>query len=447
MEMKAPNRACRSPLAPIFLVPMLQRIALRRARFKDTPGMCVEVYGGGGYVANAFSRARYTISEYSAAGVRRTRDWLRRSDAAGRPDPIIFQRKFILWPSRIASIMIPLCGKVEFKLVGCRGSIKRQRMTEPLYPARIVAIEYEAEEILSFTLQPIGDHPTYDVDPGSHVDVHLPNGMMRSYSLSNGRDQRRGLRLTVARDANSRGGSTYMHDALRAGQVIEISAPRNNFALAQQAPLSVFIAGGIGVTPFIPMMVRLNQLGRRWRIHYCVRDRSRAALIGEIEQLASDGLGELLPNYDDTDGILDLAGTLSTLERNAHVYCCGPAGMLDAFRGVTAATGISPDQVHFEYFNADVESATEGGFVVVLNKSGQEIPVQAGETILQALIKSGLDIPYSCEEGVCGACETRVINGEPDHRDMVLTDQEREASKTMMICCSGSKSARLVLDL
>ena len=320
-------------------------------------------------------------------------------------------------------------------------------MTEPLFPARIVAIEFEAEDILSFVLRPMNPALPGGIDPGSHVDVHLPNGMMRSYSLSNGPNHKDGYRLTVARDANTRGGSAYMHDQLRVGQVVEISKPRNNFELAQQASMSVFIAGGIGVTPFIPMIERLNDIGQPWRIHYCVRSSDRAALIDEIEQLAARGSGDVVPNYDDTDGILDLAATLASLPADAHVYCCGPTGMLDAFRAGARAANISSDHVHYEYFSSNVDSADQGGFVVVLNKTGTEIAIKAGQTILQALIEKSVNIPYSCEEGICGACETRVIEGIPDHRDMVLSDEEREESKTMMVCCSGSKSPRLVLDL
>lgn len=320
-------------------------------------------------------------------------------------------------------------------------------MTEPLFPARIVAIELAAEDIMSFTLRPMASALPDRIDPGSHVDVHLPNGMMRSYSLSNGSDHKRGYRLTVARDANSRGGSTYMHDMLRVGQIIEISKPRNNFKLAEDAALSVFFAGGIGVTPFIPMITRLNQAGRAWRLYYCTRNRERAALADELRQLEAEGPGAFLSHFDDTDGLFDLKGTIDALPADTHVYCCGPTGMLDAFRSCTAQAGVGSDQVHFEYFSSDVESATDGGFVVVLNQSGKEFTVQPGQTILQALVDHGVDISYSCEEGICGACETRVIEGTPDHRDMVLTDAEKKAGKTMMVCCSGASSARLVLDL
>lgn len=320
-------------------------------------------------------------------------------------------------------------------------------MTEPLFPAKIVAIELAAEDILSFTLQPMDDALPVQIDPGSHIDVQLPNGMMRSYSLSNGSDHRRGYRLTIARDANSRGGSVFMHDNLRVGQVIEISKPRNNFELAEDAALSVFFAGGIGITPFIPMINRLNQLGRSWRLYYCTRNRERAALGNELERLEADGLGKLVSHFDDTDGLFDLKGAMNALPRDTHVYCCGPTGMLDTFRSSAKEAGIASDHVHFEYFSSEVASATDGGFVVVLNQSGTEITVQPGQTILQALVDHGVNIAYSCEEGICGACETPVIDGTPDHRDMVLTDAEKQANKTIMVCCSGAKSPRLVLDL
>lgn len=320
-------------------------------------------------------------------------------------------------------------------------------MTEPLFPARLVSVRYEAVDILSFLLQPLDDQLPGSVGPGSHVDVHLPNGMMRSYSISNGPDLAEGYRLTVARDAASRGGSVFMHDSLRVGQILQISKPRNNFELAEDAPMSVFFAGGIGVTPFLPMVARLNEIGKPWRLHYCVRTRDRTALLKELQDLAAAGRGELCPNYDeDPAGMLDLGKTLAEISEDAHVYCCGPTPMLTAFRERAAALGIADSRVHFEYFSSEVENATEGGFTIVLHKSGDEIAVEPGQTILDALIRHGIDVPYSCEEGICGACETRVIEGIPDHRDMILSEAEREEGKTMMVCCSGSKSPRLVLD-
>lgn len=316
-----------------------------------------------------------------------------------------------------------------------------------LMKTRVVAIRYEARDVLSFVLAPLGAAQLPSFGPGSHVDVHPTGAIKRSYSLSNGLGDEGLYRLTVQRDPKSRGGSVYMHENLRAGQELEISSPRNNFELFEGTGLSVFIAGGIGITPFMPMMARLNALGRKWRLHYCVRTRDRAAFAKEIEQLAAAGHGEVLFNFDEEPGcaMLDLQQVIESLPPDSHVYCCGPTGMLHAYQ--KAAARLPAERVHYEFFSSDVKPAAEGGFTVVLQQSGKEVFVKTGETILNAVRAVGIDVQSSCEEGVCGACETRVISGQPDHRDMILNDREKAESKSMMICCSGCKSERLVLDL
>lgn len=317
-----------------------------------------------------------------------------------------------------------------------------------LMKARIAAIRYEARDVLSFVLAPLESGRSFPAyTPGAHVDVHLTGALMRSYSLSNGSDDAGLYRLTVQRDPNSRGGSSHMHENLRAGQELEISAPRNNFELHEQSPLSVFIAGGIGITPFMPMMTRLNKLGQSWRLHYCVRMRERAAFVPEIQRLAAVGHGDVSFNFDAEPGgaMLDLNALIAGLPPGTHAYCCGPTGMLHAYE--KAAAHLPQECVHREYFSSDVKAAAEGGFTVVLGRSGLEVFVKSGDTILKAIRAAGIDVQSSCEEGVCGACETRVISGQPDHRDMILSERERAESKSMMICCSGCKSERLVLDL
>jgi tetrachlorobenzoquinone reductase len=195
------------------------------------------------------------------------------------------------------------------------------------------------------------------------------------------------------------------------------------------------------------MITRLNARGSRWRLYYCVRRRERATFIEELQQLAARGVGEVVFNFDEEPGgaVLDLADIIRRLPPDAHVYCCGPTGMLDAYR--EAAKALPPERVHYEYFSSDVKAAAEGGFTVVLQKSGSEIHVKTGETILSALRNAGVDVLSACEEGICGACETKVISGHPDHRDQILDERERAEGKKMMICCSGSKSDRLVLEL
>lgn len=314
---------------------------------------------------------------------------------------------------------------------------------------RIASIRYEAEGILSFVLAAADGAPLPEAPPGSHVDIRLPNGMLRSYSLSNGAADAGAYRVTVALEMAGRGGSAYMHGALRAGQLVEIGAPRNNFPLHEEAPVSVLIAGGIGITPFIPMAMRLNALGRPWRLHYAARCRNRAAFLREVRLLAAVGAGEVSVHLsDDPSGAaLDIPAIIRDLPPGSHAYCCGPARMLEAFRLAVAERGVEPERIHLEYFAAPATKAAAGGFTIVLQRSGLELAVRPDQSILEAVTEHGIDVPSSCEEGICGSCATRVLGGEPDSRDMVLSEREKAEGKTIMICCSGSKSPVLVLDL
>jgi vanillate O-demethylase ferredoxin subunit len=320
---------------------------------------------------------------------------------------------------------------------------------ETAISVRIVAIRDEAVDICSFILRRADGAAFPVVDPGAHVDVRLPTGAVRSFSLSNGLVDRNDYRLTVARDAKGTGGSVFMHDALKVGDMLTITRPHNNFALARNAELSVFIAGGIGITPFIPMLAALNEANRSWKLIYFAKTRDRAALLSEIAHLADTGRGEVICEFTAEPGgrRLSLGGILASLPPDTHAYCCGPSGMIESFRTRAEQLGIAPERVHFEYFRGDSDISTEGGFTVVLQRSGKEVMVRAGQTILDAVQAAGIDVPYSCMEGICGSCETKVISGVPDHRDMVLSERQRQEKASMMICCSGSRSERLVLDL
>jgi ferredoxin-NADP reductase len=314
---------------------------------------------------------------------------------------------------------------------------------------RVIAIRYEAAGISSFVLRRIDGLPFPAVDPGAHIEIQLPIGSTRSFSLSNGRADQGDYRLTVAREAQGTGGSAFMHDNIKVGDLFTITGPRNNFALVKDAAQSIFIAGGIGVTPFIPMLAALNESGRAWKLIYFAKTKSRAALLIEIEDLAAAGHGEVACNFTGEPGgrKFEIGGILAAAAPGAHVYCCGPTGMLDNFRTNAERHRLAPERVHFEYFGNDVKASTEGGFTVVLQRSGKEVIVRAGQTILEAIEAIGIDVPHSCMEGICGTCETKIISGVPDHRDMVYTERQRKETKAMMICCSGAKSERLVLDL
>jgi ferredoxin-NADP reductase len=278
---------------------------------------------------------------------------------------------------------------------------------------------------------------------GAHLDIHLPTGIMRQYSLTNPQDETDRYLIGVKHDTASRGGSRYMHQDLRVGTMLKTSSPRNNFPLAEIAANSVFVAGGIGVTPIRCMIARLTQLGRPWELHYAVRQ-AREVLFRD-EFAAAGGRVHLHVDEANPGVFLNIAAIERAAGAEAHFYCCGPLPMLKAFEAATAAR--PPDQVHVEYFTSDQPLAQEGGFTVRLAKSGREIPIGPGQTILDAVRDAGIAAPFSCGQGVCGACETRVLDGVPDHRDMILSPKEKVTNRTMMICCSGAKSATLVLDI
>jgi ferredoxin-NADP reductase len=300
-----------------------------------------------------------------------------------------------------------------------------------------------AEGIVTCDLRPVGGGDLPAFAAGAHIDLYLPSRLVRSYSLVNPQEERHRYVIAVNRDAASRGGSVWVHDTLRTGASLSISAPRNNFPLAEDAPHSLLIAGGIGITPLWCMIQRLRALGRSWEIIYCARTRRHAAFREDLERL-----GEAARfNFDGEPGgaKLDISAAVAAAAPGTHFYCCGPVPMLEAFERATAT--LPAVQVHVEYFSAKAPPAADGGYTVVLARSRLSFEVAKGKTIIDTLIEKGFDAPYSCLEGVCGTCETRVIEGTPDHRDLVLSKDERAANRTMMICCSGSRTAKLVLDL
>ena len=312
---------------------------------------------------------------------------------------------------------------------------------------RVKRISFEAENINSYELvSPTGG----DLAPftaGSHIDLHLPNGMIRSYSLVNDQNERHRYVIAVNKDAASRGGSALIHETVRAGDLITISCPRNNFALQENASHSVMIAGGIGITPLLSMIRRLEVLGRSWELFYAARTRLTAAFLDDLKALRPEVGLNLHVNFDQEPSarLLDLPSIVKAARSDAHLYCCGPVPMLEAFE--VAAADRPAGHAHVEYFKAREKPAVEGGFEVKLARSKRTITVQPGQTILDALLDAGIHASYACAEGVCGTCETRVVEGIPDHRDLFLGKEEQEANKTIMICCSGSKSPTLVLDI
>ena len=284
---------------------------------------------------------------------------------------------------------------------------------------------------------------------GAHIDLHLHNGLVRSYSLCNEQGERDRYTVAVNKDGASRGGSKFIHETLKTGDKIWISPPRNNFSLVEDAGHVAFIAGGIGITPLWSMIQRLEKIGRSWEIHYSARNRHMCAFTGQLEALERRKPGRVHFNFDQEPGgkMMDLKELVRTLAKDTHLYCCGPTTMLEAFESAAHENGHPATHVHVEYFKAKEVVAVEGGFTVVLARSGKRFEVPAGKTILHTLLDNHIDVPFACTEGVCGTCEVNVIEGIPDHRDAVLSPDERASNKTLMICCSGSRSKTLVLDL
>ncbi len=318
----------------------------------------------------------------------------------------------------------------------------------PTLQVRIRAMRYEAQGVMSVELAPLApDAPLAPFTAGAHIDLHLPNGLIRSYSLLNHQGDTSRYVIGVHLHPESRGGSRHVHAVMRPGEAITIAGPRNHFQLVEDAQHSVFIAGGIGITPLLSMMRRLNELQRPWELHYAARTRAQAGFLDEVRELSAHGQGQVTVALDGEPGgtSLDLAQIASQAPPHAHLYCCGPVGMLEAFEAATA--GLPPAHVHTEYFAPRYKPETSGGFEVRCARSAKSVQVRAGQTILHALLDEGVQVPYACEEGICGTCEVAVLQGKPDHRDSVLTQQEKDAGKTMMVCCSGAKSDLLVLDI
>ncbi|MFI5408014.1 PDR/VanB family oxidoreductase [Kaistia sp. UC242_56] len=310
---------------------------------------------------------------------------------------------------------------------------------------RVKAIHYEARGIRSFELRAPDGAPLPDFSAGAHVDLALPGELSRSYSLTNAPGDRDRYVIAVNRDAASRGGSAYLCETLRVGEILSVMPPRNSFPLVETDGESVFFAGGIGITPILSMIRAMEAGAGRWRLFYAVRDRTSAAFLDEFAKLEAVRPGRVHLHVDAEAGaVMPMAALAASVAADAHLYCCGPTPMIAAFKAATTAR--PEDHVHVEHFAGTAEKPT-GEFRIVLSRSKREFVVPAGSTIMEVLMEAGIKVAHSCREGVCGTCETRVVEGVPDHKDNVLSARERASNKLIMICCSGAKSDRLVLDL
>ncbi len=283
---------------------------------------------------------------------------------------------------------------------------------------------------------------------GAHIDVHIPGGAIRQYSLCNAPGDSSHYEIAVLREEFGRGGSLAMHADVRGGDQLIISRPRNMFPLSGDAERSLLIAGGIGITPLLSMAEHLETSRQPFDLHYCSRSRARTAF---ADALASSRYGGRVHfHFDDgpPEQRLRLGELLAQPPTGLHLYCCGPKGFMDAVLGTARSCGWTEAQLHHEVFNArSTGPAADEAFEIQLASSGRIIPVGARQTALAALEAHGICIPRSCEQGVCGTCLTAVVDGIPDHRDVYLTTEEQAANRQFLPCCSRAKTFRIVIDL
>lgn len=305
----------------------------------------------------------------------------------------------------------------------------------------------EAQGIVALELVSVDGGPLPAAQAGAHIDVHLPGGVTRSYSLCGNPADVSRYELGVLREPESRGGSAAMHDAVHEGDTLDIDFPQNHFPLADMGQRHALFAGGIGVTPLMAMAVTCQARGDAVSMHYAVRHRARAAYLGRLQAMLGSGLQ--LHVDEEAGGPFDAAAAVASLAPDCHVYVCGPKPFMDAVLSAARAAGWPEAQLHWEYFGNAVPMATDGeqGFEVVLQSSGLTVHVPPDQTIVQACAQAGVEILVSCEQGVCGTCITSVIEGMPEHKDLYLTPQEQADGKLILPCCSRSKTPVLVLDL
>lgn len=313
---------------------------------------------------------------------------------------------------------------------------------------KIAARRDEAQQICSFELVDPQNRALPPFTPGAHVDVQIQPGLVRQYSLCNEPSDQHRYLIAALRDTDGRGGSVALHDTFKVGDVIKVSEPKNHFPLAVSADRHLLLAGGIGVTPLMSMAAYLSRRELDFEMHYCTRSEARAAFLPNLQKSAFHSRVNV--HFDDgaPEQRFDAAKALGKPDPGTHIYVCGPSGFMSYVLQTAKSLGWPDEQTHREYFAPAAQAETPAGqFEVELASSGQVFVIPADQPIVAVLLDHGIEIPTSCDQGVCGTCLTRVISGVPDHRDSFLTDQERAQNDQMTPCCSRAKSPRLVLDL
>jgi vanillate O-demethylase ferredoxin subunit len=320
-----------------------------------------------------------------------------------------------------------------------------------LVEVRVVEKKQGADSICILELERSNGSPLPSYSPGSHIDLHLPGGISRQYSLSCYRPAPQSYQVAVLREPASRGGSAAVHDKLKVGDTLHVSQPRNLFPLKDDVHPVVLLAGGIGITPVLCMAEFLAMSGRSFELHYCGRSLGRMAFLCRLKEADIAPHAYIYTDDGPPEQRLDIDRVLARHSHDSHIYVCGPTGFIDAMVAKAESKGWSSDAIHFERFTNTAISLSENGseqaFEVELASTGEVIAVGAEESIIEALARHGVFIETSCERGICGTCLTGVKAGVPDHRDMYLSDSEKKNNEQLLPCCSRSRSPRLVLDL
>lgn len=311
---------------------------------------------------------------------------------------------------------------------------------------RVLSIRFEAESIHAFELVDPTGALLPEVTAGAHVDVHLPGGVVRSYSLAGDPQDRSRWTLGVLRETQGRGGSLAMHEQVKVGQLLTVGAPRNAFALVDGAAHNVLLAGGIGITPLKAMAHALHAQNASFELHYCARTAGNAAFKEALQLLVPAGQLHFHHDHGNPEKSLNIAQLLKQPAPGTHVYFCGPAGFMKACTDATAHW--TPDTVHSEHFKAPepaASAAPAGSFEVKLARTGINVQVGPEQTIVRAIELAGHRVPTSCLSGLCGACKTSYLEGDVEHNDYILSDEEK--THCMTLCVSRSRGPLLVLDI
>jgi vanillate O-demethylase ferredoxin subunit len=323
-----------------------------------------------------------------------------------------------------------------------------------LLQVRVTAKVWLADGIAGFELSPLSDDGLPAFEAGAHIDLHVPGGPVRQYSLYDLPGELPRYRIGVLRDQNSRGGSVKLLEEVQTGDTLTISTPRNHFALNRsQNDQSILFAGGIGITPILCMAQQLASERRPFDLHYCGRTLAGMAFVDRLRRATFGDKSQVHVHVHVDDGTpdqqLDARAAIEAPSHDKHLYVCGPSGFMDYVLSTARELGWDEKHLHREYFAATpVESSDDDeSFEIEIHSSGEIIKVAAAQSAAHALLDAGFDVPLSCEQGVCGTCMTKVLTGVPDHRDLYLTDDERARNDSFMPCCSRAKTSRLTLDL